>query len=85
MVCAAGKIEEKEFGMGDRSLDTGEFNEYGEWESYRAKGKSWSGPSPFPLLVLAILIGLIVLLGRGPDSRPQGGGPMSLLADESRR
>ena len=67
MVCAAGKIEEKEFRMANRGLDTGEFNEYGEWQSYRTNSKSWSGPSPFPLLALLMLIALALLLRGGPE------------------
>ena len=55
--------------MADRSLDTGEFNEYGDWRSYHGTTVQ-SGPSPFPLLVLAVLIAMIMLLRPEGESRP---------------
>lgn len=55
--------------MADRSLDTGEFNEYGKWRSYQDNDVR-SGPSPFPLLVLAVLIAMIMLLKPGSEPRP---------------
>ena len=58
--------------MADRSLDTGEFNEYGKWKSFHDTNVR-SGPSPFPLLVLAVLIAMIMLLR--PESEPRPTAP----------
>ena len=55
--------------MADRSLDTGEFNEHGDWRSYQGTYVR-SGPSPFPLLVLAVLIAMIMLLRPEGEPRP---------------
>ena len=63
--------------MADRSLNTGEFNEYGEWNSYRGK-TIHSGPSPIPLLVLAVLIAVIMLLRPQSELQPPVLGTTSL-------
>jgi hypothetical protein len=55
--------------MAGRSLDTGEFNEYGDWKSYHGNNVR-SGPSPIPLLVLAVLIAMIMLLRPEGERRP---------------
>jgi hypothetical protein len=57
--------------MADRSLDTGEFDEYGRWKKYSGAQSLRSGPSPWPLLVVALLIAVVMLLRGGSDSVPR--------------
>jgi hypothetical protein len=52
--------------MRDRSLDTGHFDARGNWQRFQKAEKLQTGPSPFPLLILAMLIALILLF------RPEG-------------
>jgi hypothetical protein len=68
--------------MADRSLNTGEFNEHGEWNSYRGRTVQ-SGPSPIPLLVLAVLIAMIMLLRPEGEPQPQVFGAASGSGRES--
>jgi hypothetical protein len=63
--------------MADRSLNTGEFNQYGEWNSYRGKTVQ-SGPSPIPLLILTLLIAAIMLLRPQSESEPRVFGAATL-------
>ncbi len=72
--------------MADRSLDTGEFNQYGEWQSFRGPQQVKSGPSPFPLLALTLLIALIMLLRPQSEAepRPPGANNSSAVSKDSR-
>jgi hypothetical protein len=68
--------------MANRGLDTGEFNEYGEWRKFEAARGVESGPSPIPLLALAVLIALIMLLRSEGEPGPQRLGTSAWTAGE---
>lgn len=70
--------------MAHRSLDTGEFNEYGEWKSYKAAQVAKRGPSPFPLLAILMLIAALMLLRFEHEPQPRIFGAATVVETEAR-
>lgn len=60
--------------MGNSGLDTGCFDEDGRWRKYKEAQNYRSGPSPWPLLILVLLIAMVMLLRGGGEVRTDSSG-----------